>query len=48
MHHPADSMTKMCHSREQDKAGYEGIPVYGSLRVNVVFIVIFRGGGLLV
>ena len=37
-------MTKMCHSRDQDDAGFEGIPVYGSLRVNVVFIVVSEVG----
>ena len=30
MHHLAHSMTKLCQSREQDNAGWEGVPVYDS------------------
>ena len=48
MHHSADSITKLYHSREQDDAGFEGIPVYDSSWVKLVFIVVCRGGDLLV
>ena len=41
-------MTKLCHGREQDTAGWEGIPVYDSSREEAVFIVVYRNGGLLV
>ena len=47
-HRAYDSMTKLCHGREQDNAGWEGIPVYDSSRVEAVFIEVCRGGGLLV
>ena len=30
MHHLAHNMTKLCQGREQDKAGWEDIPVYDS------------------
>ena len=48
MHHLAHSMTKLCQSREQDNAGWEGIPVYDSSGENAAFIVVCRGGDLLV
>ena len=47
-HREYDSMTKLCHGREQDTAGWEGIPVYDSSREEAVFIVVYRNGGLLV
>ena len=47
MHHLADSMTKLCHGREQDNADWGGIPVYDSSLEIAVFIVC-RGGDLLV
>ena len=28
MYHLAHSMTKLCQGREQDNAGWEGVPVY--------------------
>ena len=37
------SMTKLCHCREQDTAGWEGIPVYDGSREEAVFIVVCRG-----
>ena len=40
-------MTKLCHGREQDNAGWEGIPVSEASR-ETVFIVVCRGGDLLV
>ena len=45
MHHLAHSMTKLCHGREQDNAGREGIPVYSS-RGKAVFIVVCGGENL--
>ena len=38
MHHLAHSMTKLCQGREQDNAGWEGIPVYDSSGGKAVFI----------
>ena len=48
MHHLAHSMTKLCQGGEQDHAGREGVPVYDSSGEKVVFIVVCRGGDLLV
>ena len=39
MHHLAHSMTKLCQGREQDNAGWEGIPVYDSSGEKAVLIV---------
>ena len=41
-------VTKLCHGRKQDSAGWEGIPVYDCFREEVVFIIVGRGGDLLV
>ena len=48
MHHLVDSMTKLCHGREQDSTGWEIVPVYDSSRENIVFIVVYTGWDLLV
>ena len=48
MHHLAHSMPKLCQGREQDNAGWEGIPVYDSSGEKAVFIVVCRGGDLLI
>ena len=48
MHHLAHSMTKLCQGREQDNAGWVGIPVNDSSGEKAVFIVVCRGGDLLV
>ena len=48
MHHLADSMTKLCQGREQDNAGWAGIPVYDSSTEKAVFIVDCRGRDLLI
>ena len=37
-----DSMTKLCHGRKQDSAGWKDIPVYDSSREKAVFIVVCR------
>ena len=42
MHHLAHSMTKLYQGREQDNAGWEGIPVYDSSGEKAVFIVVCR------
>ena len=47
MHHLAHSMTKLCQGREQDNAGWEGVPVYNSSGGKAVFVVVCRGGDLL-
>ena len=47
-HHLVDSMTKLCHGKEQDCAGWEIVPVYDSSWEDIVFIVVYRGGDLLV
>ena len=41
-------MTKLCHGRKQDSAGWEGSPVYDCSREEAVFIIVGRGGGLLI
>ena len=38
MHHLAHSMTKLCQGREQDNAGWEGIPEYDSSGKKLYFI----------
>ena len=49
MHNLAHSMTKLCpKGREQDNAGWAGVPVYESSRGKPVFIIVCRGGNLLV
>ena len=48
MHHLAPSMTKMRQGREQNNAGWEGVPVYDSSGEKAVFIVVCRGVDLLV
>ena len=47
MHHLAHSMTKLCQGREQDNAGWEGVPVYDGSGEKAVFIVVCRSGDLL-
>ena len=41
-------MTKLCHGREQDSAGWEGIPKYDCWREGAVFIIVGRGGDLFI
>ena len=48
MHHLAHSMTELCQGREQDNAGWEGLPVYDSSGEKAVFILVCRGKNLLV
>ena len=48
MHHLAHSTTKLCHSREQDSAGWEGIPMYTCLEEEAVFIIVGRGGDMFI
>ena len=48
MHHLANSMTKLCHGREQDSAGWEGDPMYNCSGEETVFIIVGRGGDLFV
>ena len=48
MHHLANSMTKLCHCREQDSAGWEGVPMYDCLGEEAVFIIVGRGWDLFV
>ena len=48
MHHLANSMTKLCHAREQDSAGWEGVPMYYCLGEEAVFILDGRGVDLFV
>ena len=43
MHHLANIMTKLCQSREQDSAGWEGVPMYDGLGEGAVFIIVGRG-----
>ena len=38
MHHLADSMTKLCHGREQDNAGWADIPLYDSSREKELYL----------
>ena len=45
MHHLANHMTKICHGREQDSAGWNGVPM-GRSCIN--FIIVVRGGNLFV
>ena len=42
MHHLANdySITKLCHSREQDSAGMEGVPMYDCLGEEAVFMIV--------
>ena len=44
----ANSMNKLCHGREQDSAGWEGVPTYDSLVEEAVFIIVGRVGDLFV
>ena len=37
MHHLANSMTKLCHGRKQDSAGWEGIPKTLYLKITYFF-----------
>ena len=46
MHHLANSMTKLCHGREQDSAGWEGVPMYDCSGEEAVFIIVGRGWDL--
>ena len=46
MHHLAQSMTKLCQGREQDNAGWDGVPVYDSFWGKAAFIVVCSGGDL--
>ena len=46
MHHLAHNMTKLFQCREQDNAGWEGVPVYDSSGGGAVFIAVYRGGDL--
>ena len=48
MHNLAKSMTKLCQGREQDNSGWEGVQVYDSSGEKAVFIVVCRGGDLLI
>ena len=48
MHHLAHSMTKLCQGRKQDNAGWEGVPMHDSSGEKDEFIVVSRGGDLLV
>ena len=48
MHRLAYSMTKLCQGRERDNADWEGVPVNDSSGEKAVFIVVCRGGDLLV
>ena len=48
MHHLANSMTKLSHGREQDSAGWEGVPMYDYFGEEAVFIIVGRGGDLFV
>ena len=41
MHHLANSMTS--HGREQDSAGWEGVPMYDWSGEEAVFIIVGRG-----
>ena len=41
-------MTKLWHGREQDSAGWEGISIYDCSGEEAVFIIVGRGGDLLV
>ena len=45
--HLAHSMTKLCQGREQDNASWASVPVYDSSGGKAVFIVVCRGGDLL-
>ena len=46
MHHLANIMNELWQYREQDNAGWEGVPLYDSSGENAVFIVVCRGGDL--
>ena len=48
MHDLAHSFTKLCQGREQNNAGWKGIPVYDSAGGKAAFIVVCRDGDLLV
>ena len=39
MHHLANSMTKLCHGREQKSAGWEGVLIYDCSREEAVIII---------
>ena len=39
MHHLANSMTKLCHGREQDSAGWESVPMYDCSGEEAVLII---------
>ena len=40
-------VTKLCHGRKQESAGWEGISVYDCSREEEVFIIVGRGGNCL-
>ena len=46
MHHLAHSMNELWQKREQDNAGWEGVPLYDSSGEKAVFIVVCRSGDL--
>ena len=48
MHHLVNNMTKMCHGREQDSAGWDLVPMYDCSGEEAAFIIISRGGDLFV
>ena len=48
MNHLAHNMTKLWQGREQDNAVWKGVPVYDRSGEKAVFIVVCRGGDLLV
>ena len=41
-------MTIMCHGREQDSAGWEGVPIHDCFGEEAAFIIAGRGEDLLV
>ena len=43
MHHLANSMTKLCHGREKNSAGWEGVPLYGCSGEEAFFIMVEVG-----
>ena len=48
MHHLASIMTKLCHGREQDSAGWVGVPMYDCSGEEAVVIIIGRGWDLFI
>ena len=51
MHHLSNSMTKLCHGREQDSAdwgGGGGVPMHDCLEEEAAFIIVGRGEDLFV